>query len=330
MNEQTERPMSEEPSVAPATPSVPPASAPARIAAKADPMPWLYGGGFLILLLGLVFVWLNPNLPPSLAAAAPAIQSADQRIAVLDSRLKQLEARPVPPPAATPSDVVKLATRLDILETRDKADPAQVAQRLDVMAGRIEGMTGRLQTSIDTEKQDIETLSARITVLEKAANSGAAIAARLDRVARLDDAAMKLASGKPIGDLPNAPPALAKFAKVAPPTQAQLRLTFPQAEDAALAAEQPNLKNAPLVDRAWEKMQALVTIRRGDAVVVGNMSAVILGAARTSLDAGDLAGAVDALGHLADAPKQAMAKWIADAKALLDARAALVSMAGQV
>jgi hypothetical protein len=304
---------------------VPPASAdvPARRpVTRGDLLPALSAIGFIILLIGLVVVWLNPSVPPQ-------VRDADQRIASLDARLRQLEARPVPPPAASPGDVAKLAARVDALEARQNADPAQVAQRLDVMAGRIEGLTGRLQTGQDDDKQALQAISARVARLEGAENNAAAVQARVAKVARLQDAAIALADGKPIGDLAGAPPALAKYAHTAPPTEAQLRLAFPAAQRAALKAEQPDPMQAPFADRVWERAQALVTIRRGNDVVVGNQSAVVLAAAKTALDAGDLSKAVATLGQLADAPKKAMAGWLADAQSLLAARTALASMAGQ-
>jgi hypothetical protein len=293
-----------------------------RPVTRGDLLPALSAIGFIILLIGLAVVWLNPSVPPQ-------VRDADQRIASLDARLRQLEARPVPPPAASPGDVARLGARVDALEARQNADPAQVAQRLDVMAGRIEGLTARLQTGQDDTKQAIDAVSARVARLEGAQDNAAAIQARVAKVARLQDAAMALNAGKPLGDLTGAPPALTKYAATPPPTEAQLRLAFPAAQRAALAAEQPDPTQAPFADRVWEKAQALVTVRRGNEVVVGNQSAVALEVAKTALDAGDLGKAVAALSQLADAPKKAMAGWLADAQSLLAARAALASMAGQ-
>ncbi|HEY0182008.1 MAG TPA: mitofilin family membrane protein, partial [Rhodopila sp.] len=108
-----------------------------------------------------------------------------------------------------------------------------------------------------------------------------------------------------------------------------LRLRFARDEQAALAARQPDIASAPLVDRVWERAQGLVTIRRGDDVVVGNASSTILNHARAALDAGDVAGAVAVVGALQGPPAQVMANWMTDAKALLDARSALADMADQ-
>ena len=283
---------------------------------KSDLLPLLCGLGFVFLCIALLVAWLNPMEPAQ-------VRDANQRIASLDARLRQLEQTPVA------SDIARLQARVTALEARQNADPAQVAQRLDVMAGRIEGLNTREQTQAQQTQQVLDTLSARIGTLEGAQNNAAGIASKVDKVARRQDAALALSAGKPLGDIPGAPPALAKYATAAPPTEAQLRLAFPAAERAALAAEQPDLTGAPLWQRVWEKTQGLVTIRQGRQVVVGNQSAVALGEAKAALDAGDLGKAVSALAPLADAPRKAMAGWLAEAQSLLAARAALAVMAGQ-
>jgi hypothetical protein len=297
-------------------PMEPPPAPERKPVTKGDLLPLLSGLGFVFLCIALLVAWLNPLEPAQ-------VRDANQRIASLDARLRQIEQQP------TASDVAKLQARVAALEARQDADPAQVAQRLDVMAGRIEGMNTRDQSQAEQTKQALDALSSRIGVLEGARNNAASIASKVDKIARVQDAALALNAGKPVGDIPGAPAALAKYATAAPPTEAQLRLAFPAAERAALAAEQPDLTGAPLWQRVWEKTQALVTIRRGKEVVVGNQSAVALSEARAALDAGDLGKAVAALGSLAEAPKKAMAGWLSDASSLLAARAALAVMAGQ-
>jgi hypothetical protein len=83
------------------------------------------------------------------------------------------------------------------------------------------------------------------------------------------------------------------------------------------------------MNRILERAQGLITIRRGNEVVVGNSAAITLNQAQAALEAGDLSGAVDAVGTLKGQPAQAMAGWLADAKALRDARSALADMADQ-
>ena len=61
-------------------------------------------------------------------------------------------------------------------------------------------------------------------------------------------------------------------------------------------------------------------------MLLGDPVSGILAHARQALDAGDLAGALAALKGLAGPAAAAMADWVGQAQALLDARAALASM----
>jgi hypothetical protein len=96
-----------------------------------------------------------------------------------------------------------------------------------------------------------------------------------------------------------------------------------------MAASQPVVSDKPFLDRAWARAQDLVTLRQGDHVILGDPAAGVLARARASLDAGDLAGAVAALGALGGAPAAAMSGWKAQAQGLLDARQALADMAAR-
>ena len=75
------------------------------------------------------------------------------------------------------------------------------------------------------------------------------------------------------------------------------------------------------------RAQELLIVRQGDHVLVGNPAAGVLARAQEALDAGDLNGAIAAVESLSGPPRQAMDGWLADAKALADARAALADMA---
>jgi hypothetical protein len=340
MTEQTLLPAPDSPPEAPVTAPNPP---------RHNLVPWFYGLGFLILAAAIFYVWQYPVSPTEPAGETLTLQSVEQRLAAFDGRLSRLadidarlirlEQRPTP-------DLGKIITRLDALDGRPTldlgkiiarldaldgrvADQTQLASRLDTLSGRIESLSGRDQTGIDATKQQIDALTTRISALESNAGNIEAVTKRLNRIARLQEASFALASGRPIGDLPDAPEALARYSHAAPPKEADLRLRFPHAEQAALAAYQPGEKNAPFIGRVWERAQGLITIRRGDEVVVGDPTAVILNSAQIALDAGDLAGAIAAVETLKGQPEQAMADWLAEARALADARSALAQMAAQ-
>jgi hypothetical protein len=288
---------------------------------KHDFVPWLYGLGFFILAAGIFYLWQYPSTPSESVGNASASHAIEQHLADIDERLTRFEHRPT-------TDLGKITARVDALDGRI-ADQTQFASRLDTLSGRIESLSGRDQTGLDATKQQLDALTNRVAAVESNAVSLAAVTKRLNRIARLQEAFFALASGRPIGDLPNAPEALARYAHAAPPTEAQLRLRFPHDEQASLAAKQTGDSDAPFISRVWERAQGLITIRRGDDVVVGDPSAVALNRAGDALDAGDLTGAVAAIETLKGAPGQAMASWLADAKALLSARTALADMANQ-
>jgi len=153
---------------------------------------------------------------------------------------------------------------------------------------------------------------------------------RAMRIGRLDAASIALAAGRPLGPIPDAPPALARFATIAPPTEAGLRLAFDAASQAALKVSQPDTEDKPFLDRVMARLQdsRLITVREGDRVLVGNSAATTLVHARTLLDAGDLDGAVTAVSAMTGPPAEKMAAWLADAKSLREAREALVALAG--
>jgi hypothetical protein len=325
--------------------------------ARRNVVPWFYAVGFLILASAIFYLWQYPSTLGEITGEASALHELDQHLADIGVRLDHLQQQPStdlgkiaarvdaleqrPPPdldRITPRidaleqrpspELGKFAARIEALEGRI-TDQAQLASRLDTLSGRIESLSGHDQTNIDATKLQISALTARFTALETNAGNLETITKRLNRVARLQEAYFALSSGKPIGDLPDAPEVLARYSHVAPPTEADLRLRFPQAKQAALAATQSDERNQPFVGKVWEKAQGLITIRRGDEIMVGNPCEVILDRARTALDAGDIVGAVTAVQTLSGPPGQAMANWLADAKALVDARSALAQLAAQ-
>jgi hypothetical protein len=178
-------------------------------------------------------------------------------------------------------------------------------------------------------RQQLDAVSARISTLESNAGGFDTVTKRLNRIARLQEASFALDAGRPVGDVPGSPPALARYAHAAPPTEAQLRRRFPRDEQVALSVKQPDDSDSPFIDRVLDRAQSLVTIRRGSQIVVGNDAAIVLRRAETDLETGDLVGAVTEVKSLNGQPAQAMAAWLADAQALLAARSALVQMADQ-
>ena len=291
--------------------------------APASPLP-PNGQRFFVPLVMLVLagaiggVWYRTTLPPDL-------RIVERRLAALESRLVQLEQQQ-PAPVAVDSD---LAPRIAALERRtypDSAPHPDLTPRLEALERRpvadLSPLQGRLAALEKRPVADTEALSARVTALEQTL-------AHDDRSMRLDAAAIALAAGRKLGNIPGLPPALARFANANPPTEAALRLKFPAADRAALEASRPESDGMPLVARMLARAEELVTVRQGDRVLVGDPAAGVLVRARTALEVGDLAGAVDVLAGLRGGAAAAMAGWLSDATALRDARAALADMAAQ-
>lgn len=315
-----------------------------------------------ILLAGAIFyVWENPQTPDAHTADLGPLEA---RIGALEQRpaaapgagpdVKQIEARlsalEQKAPAAPP-DLSRIEARLNALEQKaptqesaSKADLVALATRVDALSGRVDQMATQMQgqttasagrlDKIDKQLGTLPDLAAKVQDLEQkigtlntAAGQLPALAARATRVARLQAAQTALESGQPIGKLDGAPPELARYADTAPPTEASLRLAFPAAARAAEEAGIPPPEDAGFFDRSWLRAQSIFTVRRGDHVLVGNAAAAPLATARQRLDAGDLAGAVQALGPLSGPAATAMAGWLDQARGLLAARAALAAMA---
>jgi hypothetical protein len=319
-----------------------PQPAPRRVS-KWDLLPWLAAAGFLALTAALVWVWLHrPDQPPAVAEAG----AEAEQFGALEARIARLEQRPVPPtpdlgpltarlsaleqrPAAGSGQAANLApleTRIAALEAKQQAD-SQMAGRIDALSARADSLETTQRAGQSDLARRLDADEARLAAIERSTSQIPALADRAGRLARVQAIRLALDSGQKLGEIPGAPAPLARFANTAPPTEPGLRLAFPQAAREALSAARPASDGKPLLARVWDEAQDLVTVRQGDRVLVGDPAAGVLARARTALDAGDLSGAVAAVASLNGAPAQAMAGWAAEARALLDARAALAEWA---
>ena len=242
-------------------------------------------------------------------------------------RLAVLDARP-------PLDLRPLETRVATLEGKPPVDLKPVQDRLAALEGAAGGLKDQLAAAGQKEQADLVAVGKRLDAVEAAEKATAALVASVSAKAslagKLQGVSAALAAGQPLGEIPGAPPALARFAKVAPPTEAGLRLGFDTAAKGAHAASLPAASaDAGLLDRMWAKAQQSVTVRQGDKVLVGDPIEGVIAHARLALDAGDLKGAVGALDGLNGPAKAAMAEWVGQARSLLDARAAIGELASR-
>jgi hypothetical protein len=208
--------------------------------------------------------------------------------------------------------------------SQEKATLEALAQRLD----KLEQTEQSDQSATQTQSgEKITALESRLGKLEQSAGQLQGATKDANLAVKLEAAQASLAAGKPIGDLPGAPPALARFAAAPPPTEAALRAQFPEVKAAILAASHPEETHTTFLSRALARVEQSVTIRQGDHVLVGDPAAGVVARAQASLDGGDLAGAANALSDLTGRAAEAAKSWREQAQALVAARAALLSMA---
>lgn len=260
--------------------------------------------------------------PPTETRAGPGRPSA---VAVPPAQGPATDTASTPVPAGP--DLHPLLARLDALEKQQAArtvDPAKV----DALASRVDAMAAHdpaaeVRGKLDDMEHRLNALTASETKLADTSD-------RTTRLARLEAVELALAGGKPLGAIPDAPPALARFATAAPPTEAGLRLAFLAASREALRVSLPDTEGKPFFDRVLARLRdfRLITVREGDQVVIGNAAAATLAHAKVLLNAGELGGAARAVATLSGPPAEKMAPWLADANSLLAAREALASLAG--
>jgi hypothetical protein len=309
---------------------------------------------------------ITAQLEASVSKQDAALSKQASTLQDLGDRLGAVEGRVATAEKQDAASFQELAGRLGAVEgqvaamqVQDLASFQGLADRLGTVAGQVaamqeqdaasfQGLTDRLGTVegqvAAAEKQDaasfqgltdrLGTVEGRVAAVEKQDSAIAGqlggVAERAQRISRTQVATAALEAGQKLGEIPGAPPALARFAYNAPPTEAGLRLSFNAAAEAAQNASQPGtMENQPFASRLWTRAQQSVSVRQGDRVLLGDPVAGVLAHARQALEAGDLAGAVSALDGLTGPAAAAMADWVSQARALLDARAALATMAAR-
>ncbi len=326
--------------------------------------PRILGVLILLLGAAVTWAWLNPasiqhvlaSLLPA-TADPPAVEALQARVAALEqhpatadtgalsARIDALEKRLSP--GGPSRDSPDLAARAERLESRDTGgsgtaggDLASVIARLDALErhagtpgvepGKIESLTSRVDALANRDPagplrarlDDIETRVAG-AVSREAGVAGASD--RAARLARLEAAGIALAAGSKIGIIQGAPPSLARYADVAPPTEAALRLAYPTVMRAALKVSVVDAKGNSFLDRVLARLRdyRLITVREGDHLVLGDPTVETLEHAHVLLNTGDLAGAAREVGTVSGPPAAVLAGWLADARALVAAREAL-------
>ncbi len=268
---------------------------------------------------------------PSVAALAATVEALKQRIDAAASAASATPAAGAPAPATQDlaplqASIASLGGELASLKAEQGTVTASLAaaERADFASLRQEMTHANAETDAK-----VASLSAAVASAEASGQRVAAIAGRAERLARLQAAGGSIDEGRPIGVIEGVPPALARYAGTAPPTEAALVLGFPAAARAALRASQPDTRHAGFFRRLWVRSEGALTISDGNRVLVGDPAAGIVASARERLAAGDLRGGVHVLGALQGSAAAAMAPWLDQARDLLAARDALAAAEAQ-
>jgi hypothetical protein len=275
----------------PAPSRMPPAVAPV-LAPRRSIWPILGVLGFLVLAGGEAYLYRLHQMIPDNQTAIAVLQAQVAGLQEVANR-----AQPAPDSVTVQADLTQKFANLNaavtVLQTQSAADHASIA-------------------TLAANSTDLSQLTAKMTLLN-----------------RLETARMALDAGQPLGNIPNAPSALSLYATTPPPTEASLVLSFPAAARQANLISVERVQGKSFWARVLARMEGLVTITNGAHVVVGAPAAAITSQAQALLDAGDLAGAVATLDGLSPETQAGLGDWLTQAKNLLAARAALISMAGQ-
>lgn len=263
---------------------------------------------------------------------AASLQGLADRLGTVESQVAATQVQAVAGFQVLTDRLGTVAGQVAAMQTQAAASVQGLTDRLGTVEGQVAAAEKQGSASVQGLTDRLGTVEGRVAAVEKQGSAMAGqlggVSERAQRTSRTQVATAALEAGQKLGEIPGAPPALARFAYNAPPTEAGLRLSFNAAAEAAQGASQPGaMEGQPFAARLWSRAQQSVSVRQGDRVVLGDPVAGLLARARQALEAGDLAGAVSTLDGLTGPAAAAMADWVGQARALLDARAALATMA---
>ena len=251
---------------------------------------------------------------------AEATQEIEATIAALDTRLTEIELRPVGTGGAASSAAVAAYDR-QLQELRTQI-AAQSGQGSDV-AAQIEAVAAEAKAQLAAAAQDAERLKAEAEAAARAATEGAAlgrIRAALEAGGPYSGAVADLtALGMEV------PADIAGLAETGVPTLTDLQRSFPAVARDALAAALRAQTPTGWGDRITAFLRAQ-TGARSLSPRDGTDPDAILSRAEARLADGDIPATLAELGALPDPAKEVLAPWVATAEARQKAIAALSSL----
>ncbi len=248
---------------------------------------------------------------PSLLGLPEELAQSERKLAALEHSYAELAARPEPKPAIDATQLAALADQLAAL----KLDITKLGTDMDAMRTRLAALEDASKKTVASDMRQAAFVLA-LGQLRAALAERAPYGQALDTVALLaagDDAAQPALA------------ALKEHATSGIPTLGALQSSYDAASLAAARAAMA-ADRAGLLGRIWARLRQLVVVRRIDGEDAGDGTDAVLARAGARLSAGDLKSAVEALAALKGNPAEAMAPWLADARARLAAEAALDSL----
>ncbi len=284
-------------------------------------------------LFGLVVILLLLGAGAGSYAWHGQTMRQHQQIEALYAKISALQAaiaarRETPPavaklPASLTDKIDSLQQNVNALAASIATDHATIASLRSNEQSRLDAADARLvdlRSGLNATQSSLAGMQSGLGALPALASH----AARMDRIAA---ASLALQNGEPLGAIPDAPPALARYATAAPPTEAALRRAFPAAARQAIAAGGEVQGTGDYWQRLKMRVAGLVTVQRHGKVLIGSQVSGMLAAAQNDLDLGDLQNAVATLQTLPPQAKAKMRDWLDQANGLLTARHALADPA---
>lgn len=267
-------------------------------------------------------------------AEAPAPQDGPPD-AVTEPQSAPQDTAPSPAPATAPAlDADAVATRLAVLESRIDALGSQgTMSNADGQAAL--AASAELAGALTALKSEIAALSERITALEDGTRADPTAPAQALVLAATQVRARLMGDGPFAAELtalehiaaddPAVTAAVQRLrphAEVGVPTEAALTARFAKVAKAIVGARTSSEAEGWL-GRVKDGLGGLVTVRRTDPAAITDEVERAVAIAEAALELGELAEAVNALSPLEGAPGDAAAAWLGDARARVEAEAAL-------
>ncbi|WP_210528500.1 COG4223 family protein [Rubellimicrobium arenae] len=293
------------------------------------------------------------DLEPLRAELAQEVQTAQERTSQLEQRIAALEARPAPP-AGGEAPLGSLAAEGAPGPSAPAVDAEALRQEvvaaLEPRLGEAESRlteTGstlsQVQAAVDDLDRRLDAAEAASTAATQQAQAAASAATEMEsrataaeaqarRQAALSQVSAALDAGEtfeaPLSDLAGTgvdiPGALTQSAGAGVPTLATLRETFPEAARAGLSAarDQGLLDDGPGVLGFLRGQLSFRSVTPRE----GQDPDAVLSRVEGDLGQGRLTEALAEIDSLPDPVKAAMADWISQAQARIDAEAALATL----